>query len=119
MQKNDYENLSNESKLIFLAGLFDGEGSFGIWKKGNNRTRFEVSVEMVDIDSIYRFKHFFGGTVQKCKIRKPNWSQTWRWRMSGDKAFAVLEKMVNFLCLRRKEKYYVVKCDKISRLCRK
>ena len=114
MLKNDYEKLSSENKLIYLAGLFDGEGSFGNWKKGNNKTRFEVSVEMRDLDAIYRFKNFFGGTVHKCKIRKAHWNQTWRWRMSGEKAFAALEKMVNFLCLRRKEKYYVVKCNKTS-----
>ena len=112
--KNAYENLSKENKLIYLAGVFDGEGSFGLWKKGNNKTRFEVSVEMKDADAIYRFYNYFGGTVHKCKIRKANWSQTWRWRMQGEKAFAAMEKMVNFLCLRRKEKYYVVKCDKAS-----
>jgi len=112
--KNDYEKLSNESKLVYLAGLFDGEGSFGLWKKGNNKKRFEVSVEMRDLDAISRFQNFFGGTVHKCKIRKAHWNQTWRWRMSGEKAFKALEKMVNFLCLRRKEKFYVVKCDKAS-----
>jgi len=31
MLKNSYEKLSEKNKLIFLAGLFDGEGSFGIW----------------------------------------------------------------------------------------
>ena len=97
MLKNAYENLSKENKLIYLAGVFDGEGSFGLWKKGNNKTRFEVSVEMKDADAIYRFYNYFGGTVHKCKIRKANWSQTWRWRMQGEKAFAAMEKMVNFL----------------------
>ncbi len=32
--KNSYESLPVASKLIFLAGIFDGEGSFGIWSKG-------------------------------------------------------------------------------------
>ena len=50
MLKNSYENLNEKNKLLFLAGLFDGEGSFGIWGKGNNRRTFQCSIEMKDRD---------------------------------------------------------------------
>ena len=50
MLKNSYEKLSEKNKLIFLAGLFDGEGSFGIWGKGQGRKTFQCGIEMCDID---------------------------------------------------------------------
>ena len=114
MLKNSYEKLSKKNKIIFLAGLFDGEGSFGIWGKGNGRKTFQVGVEMTDKDNIARFSNFFGGNIHKCKIRKAHWTQTWRWRLSGSRAYDCIEKMIEYMCIRRQEKYNVVKRDKIG-----
>ena len=114
MQKNLYEKLPKKHKLIFLAGLFDGEGSFGIWGKGNGRKSFQCSVEMCDKDIIQRFVDIFGGSILTVKIRNDKWKQTRRWRQSGKKAFASIEKMIDYMCQRRKDKYNVVKCNKIS-----
>ncbi len=114
MLKNSYEKLSKKNKIIFLAGLFDGEGSFGIWGKGNGRRAFQVGVEMTDRDNIARFSDFFGGNIHKCKIRKAHWTQTWRWRLSGWRAYDCIEKMIEFMSIRRQEKYNVVKRDKIG-----
>ena len=33
LEKNSYDSLSKEQKLIYLAGVFEGEGSFGFWGK--------------------------------------------------------------------------------------
>ena len=114
MLKNSYENLSEKNKLIFLAGLFDGEGSFGIWGKGKGKKIFQCSVEMKDHDLIQRFHNFFGGSLNKCKIRKSNWAQTWRWRLSGVRAYECIDMMIEYMCQRRQEKYYVVQCIKAS-----
>ena len=65
MLKNSYEKLSEKNKLIFLAGLFDGEGSFGIWGKGQGRNTFQCGIEMCDKDILDRFSDFFGGTKPK------------------------------------------------------
>ena len=65
MPKESYENLNEKNKLLFLAGLFDGEGSFGVWGKGNGRKSFQCSVEMCDRDSVKKFADFFGGNVVK------------------------------------------------------
>ena len=71
MQKNLYERLPENLKVIFLAGLFDGEGSFGVWGKGSGRKSFQCSVEMCDKDIIQRFvvkngnKHGNG----RCQVR--------------------------------------------------
>jgi len=113
--KNSYENLPTESKLIFLAGVFDGEGSCGIWSKGKNRTKiFGCAIEMSDHDVLQRFANMFGANVTICKKRQKHHKQTWRWRQTGYRAFLIIDKMIEFMCIRRQEKYYVDKRDKIS-----
>jgi len=41
------------TELAYLAGVFDGEGSFGMWSRGKKKTKdFRLSVEMIDTDII-------------------------------------------------------------------
>ena len=105
MLKNSYEELSEKNKIVFLAGIFDGEGSFGVWGKGNGRKTFQCSVEMRDKDILDRFSQFFGGNVHKCKLRNVKWSQTWRWRLTGWRAYECIDMMIEYMCKRRQEKY--------------
>ena len=114
MEKNSYETLPENHKIIFLAGLFDGEGSFGYWGKGGGRKSFQCSVEMCDRDIVQRFVDLFGGSLLPVKVRNEKWKQTWKWKMSGKRAFAVIGKMIEYMCQRRKDKFDVVKCNKIS-----
>jgi hypothetical protein len=32
-----YDKLLRQQKILVLAGIFDGEGSFGVWSRGKNR----------------------------------------------------------------------------------
>jgi len=117
MQKSSYENLPAKLKLIFLAGLFDGEGSFGLWgngkaQNGKKRKQFQCGVEMRDKDILIRFSNFFGGNIRKCRIRNPKHNQLWRWRLSGTRAYECMDMMIEYMCQRRQEKYNVVQCTK-------
>ena len=113
--KNSYESLPVTSKLIFLAGIFDGEGSFGIWSKGIGRKKeFACTIEMTDQDTLQKFVDMFGGQMFPCKIRKAHHIPTWRWRQNGYRAFLIMDKMIDFMSKRRQEKYNVVKRDKIG-----
>jgi len=113
--KNSYESLPVQSKLIFLSGVFDGEGSFGIWSKGvNRRKEFACKVEMSDYDSLKKFSDMFGGNLTFCKKRQKHHKQTWVWRQNGYRAFLIIDKMIEFMCIRRQDKYYVDKRDKIG-----
>jgi len=112
MPKESYENLNETNKLLFLAGLFDGEGSFGVWGKGNGRKSFQCSVEMCDKDSVQKFADFFGGNVVKPRVRKSHWTQTYKWKLSGGRAYECVEMMIEYMSLRRQEKYEnVVQCN--------
>ena len=111
MPKESYENLNETNKLLFLAGLFDGEGSFGVWGKGDGRKSFQCSVEMCDKDSVQKFADFFGGNVVKPKLRKSHWTQTYKWKLSGGRAYECVEMMIEYMSQRRQEKYEnVVQC---------
>jgi hypothetical protein len=60
MLESKYNKLSKEEKLIFLAGVFEGEGSFGFWGKDNKNNRyFRIQVRMTDEDIVVRFVDFF------------------------------------------------------------
>ena len=112
MPKESYENLNETNKLLFLAGLFDGEGSFGVWGKGNGRKSFQCSVEMCDKDSVQKFADFFGGNVVKPRLRKSHWTQTYKWKLSGGRAYECVEMMIEYMSQRRQEKYEnVVQCN--------
>ena len=83
--------------IIFLSGVFDGEGSFGIWSKLKTKKYFACSVEMTDKDMIQRFYKFFGGCMYLCKRRKQHHKDTWRWKINGQGALSTVDKMINYL----------------------
>jgi len=110
-----YDKLTEKEKTIFLAGVFDGEGSFGIWSKLKTKKYFAASVEMSDKDMVQRFHAFFGGCLYLCKRRKEHHKDTWRWRINGQGALKTIDMMIDYLSKRRKEKFKnVVECLKIS-----
>ena len=69
---------------------------------------------MTDKDTVMRFYEFFGGCMYLCKRRKAHRQDTWRWRINGKGALNTIDKMIDYLSKRRKEKFkHVVKCLKI------
>ncbi len=60
LEKNSYDSLSKEQKLIYLAGVFEGEGSFGFWGKVGKSNRYlRVQIRMCDEDIVLRFIDYF------------------------------------------------------------
>jgi hypothetical protein len=104
-------SLSEKEKLIFLAGVFEGEGTMGYWKNGVRngkiRKRIQCSVKMTDKDIIYRFMNYFNcGYVSEMKQREDHYKICWSWTITGSKALQVLEQMLPYLGLRRSKKYH-------------
>jgi hypothetical protein len=57
-----YDKLPREQKILVLAGVFDGEGSFGVWSRGKGRAKhLQVKVDTSDADMVARFHEMFGG----------------------------------------------------------
>jgi hypothetical protein len=103
-----------QNKLAYLAGVFDGEGSFGYWSKGAKRKdkEFVVQVEMRDMDIVGKFQEFFGcGTISYRESRKENHSPTHHWRVKNEKALEVLKLMMPYFGARRTDKFKKVVID--------
>ena len=66
---------------------------------------------MCDKDSVDKFAEFFGGKVVKPRLRKSHWSQTYKWKLSGGRAYDCIDILIEYMCQRRQEKYNVVKCN--------
>ena len=102
-----YRTLTKEQKLIFLAGVFEGEGSFGFWGKTDKANRYlRVQIMMTDEDIVVRFIDYFKLGFVNTRIPKNNkHKQVWRWVVSGDKAIEVMLLFFPYLGIRRQEKF--------------
>ena len=107
MIQQTYNKLSNEQKLIFLAGVFEGEGSFGFWGKEQKNNRYlRAQVRMTDEDIVVRFIDYFKlGSVSAHIPKKNHLKKSWKWTVAGDKAMVVMLQMAPYLGIRRKEKF--------------
>ena len=66
---------------------------------------FNVLLKCV-IRSVKKFADFFGGNVVKfAKVRKSHWTQTYKWKLSGARAYECVEMMIEYMSQRRQEKY--------------
>ena len=102
-----YDKLPREHKILVLAGVFDGEGSFGVWSRGQKRKkRLEVKVETTDADMVARFHAMWGGIFYATTPKNTNHKHLFRWKVTGDRGWNCLKEMIPYMCSRRKEKYY-------------
>ena len=103
--------LSQKERLIFLAGIFEGEGSFGYfragkYRDGSIRRKIEVAVEMCDLDVVTMFQdHFQKGSVHTRKFNN-HYKTAYRWRVSGLEGLKILHLTLPYFCKRRQKQYY-------------
>ena len=98
-------------ELGYLAGVFDGEGTFGIWSKGDGKTRqLRVCVDMTDGDTILRFLTFFKtGAIYSRVPKDPKHKLMYSWRVTKiEIALDILRKMLPYLSKRRQSKFHEV-----------
>ena len=101
-----YDKLTQKEKIIFLAGVFDGEGSFGIWSRGKGKKKMlQVKVETTDADMVARFHELYGGIFFVMEQRNIKHKHVFRWKITGQGAWKPLKEMIPYMCKRRKEKY--------------
>ena len=107
LKKNSYNYLSKEQKLIYLAGVFEGEGSFGFWGKVGKSNRYlRVQIRMCDEDIVVRFINYFQlGSITTHLPKNNKHSRSWKWTVAGDKAKEVMLQLVPYLGIRRQEKF--------------
>ena len=121
-EQNSFDTLTDREKLIYLAGVFEGEGSIsGHWpnRNGVKATRawvLEIAVEMSDEDSVLRFKDFFkvgsfssrkrrDSNLTMSKLAKTSFKRTWTWKTTTAQAYSILLQLRPFFSKRRIEQY--------------
>lgn len=91
----------------WLAGLLEGEGYFAWHHDKRDSGRPEVSLEMADRDVVDRAAVLMGGNSVHALDRtkdRPGHSITFRTRISGRKAVALMRDLLPLMGSRRKEK---------------
>ena len=101
-----FEFLSDREKLIFLAGIFEGEGCFGHFKNGKKPKRIEIQLQMTDPDVVNKFYDYFQKGHLSKKEYTNHYKTMYRWKVTGLEALKILHKMLPYFCKRRKENYY-------------
>jgi hypothetical protein len=102
-----YDRLPREQKILVLAGVFDGEGSFGVWSRGKGRAKhLQVKVDTTDADMVARFHEMWGGMFFTHTPKQEHYKHLFRWKITGEKAWQCLKEMIPYMCQRRREKYY-------------
>ena len=102
-----YSFFSDKEKLIFLCGVFEGEGNFGYYKHGKGTRQIELSVTMTDKDVVDKFLEYFNkGYICSPKPRKTYYKNLYKWKATGLEALKIINMMIPYLGKRRREKYY-------------
>lgn len=87
-------------KIIWFAGLFEGEGTFCFCKNVGR----QLSIQMTDKDIIDRLQTFFGGKVYNIKKRKEHHKDSWVWVLGSKDSIKIVEDIIPYLGLRRKKR---------------
>jgi hypothetical protein len=89
----------NKSQLLYIAGLFDGEGSTGVYAPG----QLSMCVQMTSTLGVEYIRSLFGGHIHEYTPRKPNCHTLYDIQYSGLKAEKVLRTVLPFLLVKREQ----------------
>jgi hypothetical protein len=88
-----------DTQIAWLAGLFEGEGSFyvnTIRKRGKVYRYPCAAIKMTDEDVVVRVKELFGsGTLQARQPKLLHLKQHWTWRIIGHEQVSRLYHMLS------------------------
>lgn len=92
----------NDLDIAWLAGLFEGEGTFCIGRGFAQG----IVIQMTDLDILQRIQDRFGGRVGQSYDRqdKPNWKTCYRWQASVIETDIILPLILPYLGARRCER---------------
>lgn len=113
--------MNSLQESTWLAGLLEGEGSFGIEKtKPPRRHILRVKIEMTDYDVLERVMEMApGGRIYKRKKRKDRHKQSWEVKWTGVNAENLMCRIRSYMGLRRSAK--IAQClvaSNLSHHCR-
>ena len=99
----------NETKLAYIAGLFDGEGDLGVYpyratKNGKYYRRLQVRISNTDRRALDFVKEVMGfGRIDLHKPNNPKWSLCYRYACGNKNAKNFLVSIRPWLKIRDKD----------------
>jgi hypothetical protein len=92
-----------KTELAWAAGLFDGEGSIGVYK--NATSSFLLArINMCHKEAINHFHDIVTvGTGQLYTPKQKNRRPYWKWRANGEEAAKVLKLLYPFLLVKSRQ----------------
>lgn len=111
-----------EVDKAYIAGIFDGEGTIGIYKhksKDSAKRRgyvYETTLYVVNTDKqlIELMYSYFGGNMRTRKKQKENHKTSYAWNISGSKVINVLEIILPYLRLKKRQGELLIEFQKIK-----
>lgn len=88
----------NNNELHWVAGLFEGEGTFHI----SQGRAISIGLTSTDMDVLQRLQSLAGGQIYHIAKRKSHWKESWIWRMPRDESVALVEQLLPLLGERRR-----------------
>lgn len=106
-------NRKRETFQAYLAGIFDGEGSVGVYKRpaGNRHKHYTISsvqiqLRMSDPIPVLLFHKQYGGFYSVTRFNEnPKWQTMHVWSVTGNNAYQALKEL---------KPYVIAKKDQIS-----
>jgi len=101
MNNNAVYKFTRHEELIYLAGLFDGEGCAGVYRHKSNSSRAGftyvslLTVHMCDASPVEQFHDCFGGTFDFVNRKLPR-KGIFRWTVVGKLAAAIAAQLLPF-----------------------
>lgn len=97
---------SHKEKLIYLSGIFDGEGCVSI---GRQKRTFgyvyqqQLSIGNTDIRLIEWLIENFGGSMPKTQKKEGNRKYNYLWSLHGSKSYKLLKKIHPYLIIKQEQ----------------
>lgn len=109
--------------VIYMAGLFDGEGCVGIYRRGGSRgtkrqtTQYMMYAQLSTTCEplMIWVRSTFSGTSCRENDKEttnPKWSTAWRWKTNSRHARWFLELIVPFLKIKREQALLAIEFQK-------
>lgn len=93
--------LSEDARLGYMAGFFDGEGYIGLGG-GRNRDLLRISISNTDKAPIQFFADTFGGNIRETHYMKSR-RTLYIWTRGGYPALEILEKLLPYLICKKQQ----------------
>ena len=94
----------DKSDIAWLAGLFEGEGTF-IWKKTGTFYGVPMArIKMADKDIIERVQVFLGGNIYEEKERQEGWKRQYCLAYQGNTAMRIMLLLRPYMGIRRSKR---------------